>query len=153
MPSQLSTAWRDLQIGVASGKSACYHPFLDAKFPSTLVSDGMPVSQGTEESEMAERSVLENGLKLIGEVAVLPGSGLLLEGQVVNGLLHTGTAYLAGMAIGPIGWILVVADSYAQATTGRPLWDQRLRGTLSDAEAAPVEERTPPTPTRASSKA
>jgi hypothetical protein len=73
----------------------------------------------------AESTVLSNGVKLVSEVAVLPGSGLLLDGKVVSGLIHTGSALLASAIIGPIGWALVVADSYSQSVTGKHLWEHR----------------------------
>jgi hypothetical protein len=93
-----------------------------------------------------ERSILANGVKLIGEVAVLPGSGLLLEGQVVSGLLHTGSAYVAGAILGPIGWFLVVADSYSRSVTGRHLWEQRaFASSDDDKHSAPAPASAPGT--------
>jgi hypothetical protein len=82
---------------------------------------------------MTSENLLANGVKLVGEVAVLPGSGLLLEGKVVSGLVHTGSAILAGALIGPIGWALVVLDSYSESVTGKHLWNHLGSAAVSDA--------------------
>jgi hypothetical protein len=71
-----------------------------------------------------------NALKLVADVAIIPGSGQLVEGKVGEGAMFG----LAGVAakvlsplLGPMGWILWVGvglDSYSMSTSGRHLWQQ-----------------------------
>lgn len=67
-------------------------------------------------------NVLANGAKLIGET-VLPGTSLLLDGKFVNGALHTAAGIGARLALGPIGVVLVCADSFSKSVTDKYLWD------------------------------
>jgi len=79
----------------------------------TLSIDVQPSSVG---------NVLANGAKLIGET-VLPGTSLLLDGKFVNGALHTAAGIGARLALGPIGVVLVCADSFSKSVTDKYLWD------------------------------
>jgi hypothetical protein len=67
-----------------------------------------------------ETPVLGNAAKIIGE-AVLPGASLVMEGQVATGLLHTVAAVVGGALLGPIGVILVAANSYSSSVRGEGL--------------------------------
>jgi hypothetical protein len=74
-------------------------------------------------SEIAgQRSTLNNGVKLLGEVFITPGTSLILEGQVGAGLLHTALGVAATAFLGPIGplaRILIAANSYTQSISDR----------------------------------
>jgi hypothetical protein len=70
----------------------------------------------------ANAGALVNGVKALAEIAVLPGSSLLMTGETANGLLHTVGAVAAAALFGPIGWGLVVADSLSKSIAGRHLW-------------------------------
>ena len=65
--------------------------------------------------------MLVNGGKAIGELAVMPGLSLVVDGEVKSGVLH-GLAAVAGMALlGPVGgifWLAVAANSYSKSVTG-----------------------------------
>lgn len=80
-------------------------------------------------------NVLANGTKLIGET-VLPGASLLLDGKFVNGALHSVAGIGARIALGPIGVVLVCADSFSKSVTDKNLWDH-----ASGAYQANVEKR------------
>jgi len=67
-------------------------------------------------------SVLANGAKLFGET-VIPGASLLMDGQFCNGIIHTAVGVGARLALGPIGLVLVCADSFSKSTTDKTLWD------------------------------
>ena len=71
---------------------------------------------------MAEpTNVLANGVKLVGET-LIPGSSLMMDGRIGSGMLHTVAAVVAGAVLGPIGMILVIANSYSKAVNDQHLW-------------------------------
>ena len=69
-----------------------------------------------------------NAVKLVADVAIIPGSGQLVEGKVGEAV----TFALAGVAakmlsplLGPMGWILWVgvgSDSFSMSASGQHLW-------------------------------
>jgi hypothetical protein len=82
--------------------------------------------------------MLVNGVKLAGET-VLPGASLLLDGKVANGLVHTLLGFGARAALGPVGLLIVAADSFSKSVTDKHLWAH-----LSDAaDAARSREQAP----------
>jgi len=64
-----------------------------------------------------------NAVKLVGE-AVLPGASLLMDGKVAHGGAHMIAGVLAKALLGPVGLVLVIANSYASSTTGQNLLKQ-----------------------------
>jgi len=66
--------------------------------------------------------ILTNGVKLVGE-AVVPGASLLLDGKVIDGAAHVVVGLAARLLLGPIGLLVVAADSYSKSVAGRSLWD------------------------------
>jgi hypothetical protein len=72
-----------------------------------------------KESDMGQ--IVANGVKLAGDTLVAPGTSLLLEGRVIEGSLHVIAGVAARVLLGPIGWLVVAANSYASATTGNSL--------------------------------
>jgi hypothetical protein len=80
-------------------------------------------------------NILGNGAKLIGET-VLPGASLLVDGQFVNGAVHSVAAIGARLALGPMGVVLVCADSFSKSVTDKFLWDH-----VSDAYKLVTEKR------------
>jgi hypothetical protein len=92
-------------------------------------------------------NVLANGAKIIGET-VLPGASLLLDGQFVNGALHSVAGIGARIAFGPIGVVLVCADSFSKSVTDKSLWDH-----ASGAYQANVEKRAAAKAAKAEAKA
>ncbi len=68
-------------------------------------------------------SILGNGLKIVGE-RVAPGASLILDGKVVPGILHLVAATLARAVLGPVGVLLVAANSYSTSVTGKNLLTQ-----------------------------
>jgi hypothetical protein len=73
------------------------------------------------ENEMSEQSTLTNGIKAASEALILPGSSLILDGNVKSGAIHAVGGLLAKVVIGPLGWGLVAADSFSQSVSGMPL--------------------------------
>ena len=65
--------------------------------------------------------VITNGVKLAGDTLLVPGTGLLLEGRVIEGGLYAIAGLTAEALLGPVGWLAVAASSYASATTGKNL--------------------------------
>jgi hypothetical protein len=70
---------------------------------------------------------LLNALKLVGELVILPGSSLLMQGKVPQGGVHAILGVLAwkllGRISGPVGWVLLAANSFAKSTSGTYLHD------------------------------
>ena len=75
------------------------------------------------ESEPTGGVVLARGLKLVGET-VAPGASLLLDGEVASGVAHLVVGTLARLAFGPVGVLLVAADSYSKSVSGKSLLEQ-----------------------------
>lgn len=65
--------------------------------------------------------ILKNGVKLSGEMLLIPGSSLLLDGNVKSGLFHAGAGILAKIILGVPGFLLVAANSYSLSCTGKGL--------------------------------
>ncbi len=65
--------------------------------------------------------MLVNGAKALGEIAILPGFSLVVDGDVKSGAIHAAAGLLAGVVLGPlavIGWIAAGVDSYSQSVSG-----------------------------------
>jgi len=94
---------------------------------------------------MPENTAIENGVKMLGEF-VLPGGGLMLEGRVGAGLLHTAVGLvslaLLGPIAGPIGRLLVSANSYSQAVGYRNVVDATMSQSSPATEPAPASRST-----------
>lgn len=98
-----------------------------------------------------EVNVLSNGAKLFGE-SLIPGASLLMDGKFVEGAAHTVIGLGAKAALGPIGLVLVCADSFSKSVTTKSLfshaseaWKSRtfLKGKApATEETAVVEEVT-----------
>jgi hypothetical protein len=73
---------------------------------------------------MPERGVLENAVKLIGEVVILPGTSELLAGNVTSGVVHAALGLAARSVLGVPGALLVAADSFSRSVTGKFLHQQ-----------------------------
>jgi hypothetical protein len=77
---------------------------------------------------MADDRLLNNGIKLLGETFITPGSSLILEGRVGAGLLH-GALSIAAMSLmgplGPLAKVLIAANSYSRSTADQNLWELR----------------------------
>jgi hypothetical protein len=68
---------------------------------------------------------VDNALKILGEVALVPGASRLIDGDLKDGSLHAAAGLLVrglvGGPIGVIGSLLVAANSYSRSTSGRNL--------------------------------
>jgi len=71
-------------------------------------------------AETTGGTVVARGLKLAGET-VAPGASLILDGNVVAGAAHLIGGMIARAALGPIGLLLVAANSYSTSVTGKSL--------------------------------
>lgn len=75
----------------------------------------------TNGSQTTPGRILVNGVKAIADVGVLPGSSLLIDGDVKSGALHAIGGLLAGAIFGPIGWLAFSADAFSKSVSGRNL--------------------------------
>jgi len=64
-----------------------------------------------------------NGVKFIGDMAVLPGIGQIIEGSVGKGVLYGVIGVAANTIVGPLGWIVAGLDSYSLSSSGKHLWE------------------------------
>jgi hypothetical protein len=95
---------------------------------STPESEPTPSLEPVPVSEPTGGIVLARGLKLAGET-IAPGASLLLDGEVASGVGHLVVGTLARMAFGPVGFLLVAADSYSKSVSGKSLLEQ-VRGVV-----------------------
>jgi uncharacterized protein DUF6072 len=83
----------------------------------TAVSDTAPTTV-----EPTNASVFANGVKIVGE-ALIPGASLLMDGRLGNGAAHALVGLGARALLGPVGVVLVAADSYSKSVSGKYLWN------------------------------
>jgi hypothetical protein len=90
----------------------------------------------TKQDTLPPAEEVINAVKLVGEMGVLPGSSLLIDGKIVAGGVHGILGYVAvpllGRLLGPVGWILLAANSYSKSASGSYLHEHIL-GLLSEA--------------------
>jgi hypothetical protein len=72
-------------------------------------------------------SIVENGVKLVGE-RFLPGTSLMVDGDIKGGLAHAALGVVALATLGPLGWFAVAANSYSKSVTGKGLIDHLSSG-------------------------
>ena len=72
-------------------------------------------------------SIVENGVKLVGE-RFLPGTSLMVDGDIRGGLTHAALGVVALATLGPLGWFAVAANSYSKSVTGKSLIDHLSSG-------------------------
>jgi hypothetical protein len=63
-----------------------------------------------------------NGVKVLAELALLPGSSQIVEGKVGAGILYGVAGFAAKAVFGPLGWIVAGLDSYSVSASGQHLW-------------------------------
>ena len=73
-----------------------------------------------------------NGVKFIGNMAVLPGIGQIIEGSLGKGVLYGVTGVAASAIVGPLGWIVTGLDSYSLSTSGKHLWELYKAPSVAD---------------------
>lgn len=73
--------------------------------------------------KVTEKGHIENAIKLVGE-AFVPGASLLMDGKILPGAAHVIVGGIARLALGPVGLLLVAANSYATSATGKNLLKQ-----------------------------
>jgi len=93
---------------------------------------------------MADDNTIGNAVKLIGELAVLPGTSQLLDGNITSGAVHAALGLAAGALLGIPGVILVAANSYSQSVSNKGLYDyvkDMIPSTVSSVAEAPTAPR------------
>lgn len=84
--------------------------------------------EATNTGAQTPGTLLVNGVKVLGEVGVVPGASLIVDGEVKSGIVHAaggliGLAVL-GPVLGPLAWLAVGADSYSRSVSGKSIVDQ-----------------------------
>lgn len=75
-----------------------------------------------EKSTTADQNgstIFSRGVKIAGETLVAPGSSLILDGKIAEGSAHLVGGLVARAFLGPIGCLLVAANSYSKSVTGK----------------------------------
>lgn len=80
-----------------------------------------------------EDNSLQNAVKLAGEYLV-PGGSNLINGDIKQGAIHAVLGIAARAAFGLPGLLIVCANSYSKATTGRHLTENLSRGRSDESE-------------------
>ena len=81
-----------------------------------------PMSTHARSPSRKNEDLLKSTVQLFGEVVVLPGSSLLLDGKMKSGFAHLGVGLLSKLLLGLPGVVLVVANSYCLAKTNKSLY-------------------------------
>jgi hypothetical protein len=92
-----------------------------------------------------QNKVADNAIKLLGEYFA-PGASLLIDGKILPGAAHLVVGSLLRIAIGPVGYGLVIANSYSSSTTGKNLFRQFIKeksGKPEEATSVEVVEAVP----------
>jgi hypothetical protein len=86
---------------------------------------------------------LANAVKLAANLAIIPGTSQLVEGNVREGLVY-GLAGVASKVVSPllgplwwVPWVGVALDSFSRSASGRHLW--QLGPTKTEAPAPPEQ--------------
>lgn len=81
-----------------------------------------------ETAKGSAENPLMHGVKAVGEAFVIPGSSLILDGNLKSGALHALGGIVARSFIGPLGWAVVAANSFSQSVTGRHIHQHFMKG-------------------------
>lgn len=84
-------------------------------------------------------STIDNGVKLLGEVAV-PGGSLYLDGKIASGALHTIAGLALAPLVGPLGVLLVRANSYTTSVTDASLLGAFTPSSSGSSEGSSADE-------------
>jgi hypothetical protein len=76
-----------------------------------------------KETKPMNDTIVNNAVKLAGEGLIAPGTSLLLDGDIKAGAGHVVAGLAAKALLGPVGWLLVAASSFAKSTTGKSLYE------------------------------
>lgn len=87
-------------------------------------------------------TVVSNGVRLIGDTLIAPGTSQVLDGKVGSGLARFAVGLAARAVLGPIGWVAIGLDSYSKSTTGKGLLE-RISNRNGNAPAATAHAPAP----------
>ena len=73
----------------------------------------------TAGGEPSGSTIVSRGIKIVGETFVVPGSSLILDGNILAGGAHVAGGLLARAFLGPVGWFAIAANSYTKSVTGK----------------------------------
>lgn len=69
----------------------------------------------------SDRKAVTNAVKVASELFVMPGTSLIMEGQVKSGLLHAGAAFLLRAVVWKPLAIVAIANSLSKSITGQSI--------------------------------
>jgi len=95
-----------------------------------------------------QSNVVENGVKLVGEV-ILPGASQMLDGKIGSGLLHTAAAVGSTLLLGPLGGLLSIAvrlNSFSSSVNQRSLLQMANESVGAEARRTSSPGPTPASP-------
>ncbi len=87
--------------------------------PASSAAEEAADSEEAAAEEPSGSTIVSRGVKIAGEAFVVPGSSLILDGNLVAGGLHMAGGIAARVLLGPVGWFAVAANSYSKSVTGK----------------------------------
>jgi len=81
---------------------------------------------------------IDTAVKFVGDFAVLPGASQLLKGQLGSGIGHAAAGFVGGALLGPVGWVLVAANSFTRSICDKHVW--QLVGQQSSEQLAKMKD-------------
>ena len=83
--------------------------------------------------------VIENAIKLLGEVNVVPGTSQLLDGNMKSGVAHVLVGMTACYFFGVPAMLLVAASSFSQSVSHKSLYTHVTDAMSSVETSKPAE--------------
>ncbi len=92
------------------------------------------------ERAAAEPTPLTNGVKVLTESLILPGSSLIMDGDIKNGTLHALAGLVSRALLGPLGWFAFAANSYSNSVTGKHVYQHFFESKSASKESSTSAE-------------
>lgn len=68
-----------------------------------------------------------NGAKAVADLAIVPGASQLIDGNIRSGVFYAIGGLAARAVLGPIGWLVLGADSFSTSVSGKHLYEHFFR--------------------------
>jgi hypothetical protein len=86
-----------------------------------------------------EKKAVTNAVKVAGELFIMPGTSLIMEGKVGSGLLHAGAAWVLRAVVWKPLALLAIANSLSKSITGEGILSSNKKE--PDARKSTLDDR------------